>query len=137
MEADVVVLAGDIHAGVLGIEGARRQFPAALVSYVPGDHEFYQCKTAVKYYEFAGLGVPGIYSRVPIYEAAVRHGDTGWLVGNTSEDWSEAIARLVRDAALRERLAQAARDDAFENHPVRRLADQWWELLHQVTSIRA
>jgi len=39
--ADVVVLAGDIHVGVRGIEWARRQFPALPVIYVIGNHEFY------------------------------------------------------------------------------------------------
>jgi len=40
-DADVIVLAGDIHAGVQGIEWARRSFPLAPVVYVPGNHEFY------------------------------------------------------------------------------------------------
>jgi len=41
VESDVVVLAGDIHSGVLGVEWARRQFPSTPVIYVPGNHEFY------------------------------------------------------------------------------------------------
>jgi predicted phosphodiesterase len=40
-DADVVVLAGDIHVGVHGIEWARRRFPLTPVVYVPGNHEFY------------------------------------------------------------------------------------------------
>ena len=40
-EADVVVLAGDIHNGARGIEWARRQFPDIPVIYVPGNHEYY------------------------------------------------------------------------------------------------
>jgi predicted phosphodiesterase len=40
-DADVVVLAGDIHVGVKGIEWARRSFPAIPIVYVPGNHEFY------------------------------------------------------------------------------------------------
>lgn len=39
--ADIVVLAGDIHVGVHGIEWARRSFPLLPVVYVPGNHEFY------------------------------------------------------------------------------------------------
>lgn len=109
----------------------RLQLDLAWVP-LPGDHDFYHCKTAVKYYEFAGLGVPGIYSRVPIYESAVRHGETGWLVANTSEDWCEAITRLVRVGSLRASLAVAARVDAFANHSVRTAADQWWGLLRQI-----
>jgi predicted phosphodiesterase len=40
-EADIIVLAGDIHSGTRGVEWARRQFPITPVLYVPGNHEFY------------------------------------------------------------------------------------------------
>ncbi|HEV2271410.1 MAG TPA: metallophosphoesterase [Steroidobacteraceae bacterium] len=40
-EAEVIVLAGDIHSGTRGIEWARRQFPVIPILYVPGNHEFY------------------------------------------------------------------------------------------------
>ena len=40
-QADIVVLAGDIHSGTRGIEWARRQFPVTPILYVPGNHEFY------------------------------------------------------------------------------------------------
>jgi predicted phosphodiesterase len=40
-DADVIVLAGDIHVGVHGVEWARRNFPSSPVVYVPGNHEFY------------------------------------------------------------------------------------------------
>ena len=40
-DADVIVLAGDIHIGVRGLEWARQQFPATPIVYVAGNHEFY------------------------------------------------------------------------------------------------
>ena len=42
-EADVVVLAGDIHVGAAGVEWAIEMFPEHPVLYVPGNHEFYFC----------------------------------------------------------------------------------------------
>ena len=39
--ADVVVLAGDIHVGTAGLEWARQQFAGKPVVYVLGNHEFY------------------------------------------------------------------------------------------------
>jgi predicted phosphodiesterase len=39
--ADVVVLAGDIHKGVRGIEWARAAFADKPIIYVAGNHEFY------------------------------------------------------------------------------------------------
>ena len=40
-EADVVVLAGDIHEGTAGIRWARALFPDKPIVYVAGNHEFY------------------------------------------------------------------------------------------------
>jgi predicted phosphodiesterase len=40
-DADVVVLAGDIHVGVKGIGWARQSFSSIPIVYVPGNHEFY------------------------------------------------------------------------------------------------
>jgi hypothetical protein len=41
VDADVVVLAGDIHRGLKGIAWARKYFRITPVIYVPGNHEYY------------------------------------------------------------------------------------------------
>lgn len=41
VDADVVVLAGDIAPGTAGIDWAARQLPGRTVLYVAGNHEFY------------------------------------------------------------------------------------------------
>lgn len=41
MDAEVVVLAGDIDNGTRAIDWAESTFPASVVLYVPGNHEFY------------------------------------------------------------------------------------------------
>ena len=41
-DADVVVLAGDVHVGVKGRDWIKTQFPGKPVVYVLGNHEFYQ-----------------------------------------------------------------------------------------------
>lgn len=40
-EAEVVILAGDIHHGTEGLTWARRHFPEQMVIYVAGNHEYY------------------------------------------------------------------------------------------------
>jgi Icc-related predicted phosphoesterase len=42
VQADVVVLAGDIHVGIKGVAWARQEFPDVPVLYVPGNHEYYR-----------------------------------------------------------------------------------------------
>ena len=41
IDAEVVVLAGDIGRGAQGVEWANEAFPDTPVVYVPGNHEFY------------------------------------------------------------------------------------------------
>ncbi len=41
-EAEVVVLAGDIHEGIKGLRCARQTFPDKPIVYVAGNHEFYE-----------------------------------------------------------------------------------------------
>jgi Icc-related predicted phosphoesterase len=41
IQADVVVLAGDVHLGIKGLAWCRKQFPETPVIYVPGNHEYY------------------------------------------------------------------------------------------------
>jgi predicted phosphodiesterase len=40
-DADVVILAGDIHQGSEGIQWAKKHFPMQQVIYIMGNHEFY------------------------------------------------------------------------------------------------
>ncbi|MBH2018490.1 MAG: metallophosphoesterase [Burkholderiales bacterium] len=42
LAADVIVLAGDIHQGTLGMAWARQAFPGKPIIYVAGNHEFYK-----------------------------------------------------------------------------------------------
>lgn len=42
LQADVVVLAGDIHVGLKGLTWARAAFPERPVVYVAGNHEYYR-----------------------------------------------------------------------------------------------
>jgi len=41
VDADLVILAGDIHEGAAGVRWARKQFDCPVL-YVPGNHEYYQ-----------------------------------------------------------------------------------------------
>lgn len=41
VEADIIILAGDIHRKTEGLAWARQQFPRLPILYVPGNHEFY------------------------------------------------------------------------------------------------
>ena len=48
VDADVIVLAGDIWTGVRGIVWARQTWPDKEVVFVPGNHEFYRSEIGIE-----------------------------------------------------------------------------------------
>jgi len=67
INADVVVLAGDIHQGTAGVKWARQYCHDCPVIYVPGNHEFYKRKPLQ-----GGLGV---------WDLAFGVAGGGWIHG--------------------------------------------------------
>ena len=80
---------------------------------------FDQFKTDNKYREYAGCGIPGVYSRVSPFVESVQHGATGLLVENEPAEWIAALERMVRSPELRASIAAAASDDVRRNYDLR------------------
>ena len=109
------------------------------------DSAFNRCKSAIKTLDYAALGLAVLASDVPAYRGSLADpggaggdriagapngrapndrvrpdhaaADTigGMLVANTPAAWFDALSRLIRDAAMRRRLAGGARA-ALEAH---------------------
>ena len=77
---------------------ASRQWDVGLAPL--GDSLFENCKTNLKFREYAALGVPGIYSDVALYRSCVEDGITGLLCVNDPDAWVAAISRLLDDRDL-------------------------------------
>ena len=73
------------------------------------DTPFNRCKSALKALDYAALGVAILASERDVYRGSPADGTGGWLVADDSAAWFAAMARLVRDVALRRRLGDAAR----------------------------
>lgn len=69
-----------------------------------GDSMFENCKTNLKFREYAALGVTGVYSDVPLYRSCVEPDLTGLLCGNDPIAWVDALQRLLENATLRQRI---------------------------------
>ena len=80
---------------------------------------FDQFKTDNKYREYAGCGIPGVYSRVSPFVETVRHGATGLLVENEPAQWIAALEQMVQAPDLRSSIAASASDDVRRNYDLR------------------
>ena len=60
-----------------------------------------------------------------------RQGETGFLVREPA-DWEAALERLIGDAALRERVAAAARIEVEQRYSLERLGPQFVTVLQEV-----
>jgi len=99
------------------------------------DNRFNWTKSSIKYLEYSALGIPGVYSRLPAYEAAVRHGITGYLAGDNKE-WEIYLCRLIESPSLRAKLGQAAQQDAMHNWLLKDHAFEWREAYERALNSR-
>lgn len=81
-DADIVILAGDIHAGVQGLSWAAEHFAGTPILYVPGNHEFYgTAMPALRRQlenEAARLGIHLLDNRTLTLNGIRFHGTTLW-----------------------------------------------------------
>jgi glycosyltransferase involved in cell wall biosynthesis len=93
---------------------------------------FCEAKSELKFFEAALAGVPTVASPTGPYRRAIRDGDTG-LLADSAAAWEAAIGRLIGDAALRRRMAQAAYHDALRLFGPERRQENLAEVLAQLT----
>jgi len=89
---------------------------------------FDECKTSIKYREYGGCGIAGVYSSVPPYTDDVLDGRTGLLVDNRVDAWVAALERLVESPDLRRELAAQAKADIDRNFSQHASVRRWREI---------
>lgn len=79
------------------------------------DDEFNSGKSAIKYYEYAANGVPGVYSDTVVYRDTVKHAQTGFLAKNEDE-WFKYLEKLILNEDIRREIAIDAYKHVFEEY---------------------
>lgn len=93
------------------------------------DTFFNRYKSDIKFLDYSGWGLAGIYSQVPLYAQSVRHLETGYLAENTPTAWQETLERLIADPALRARMASQARAEVLATRSLAHCAPAWREAI--------
>lgn len=96
------------------------------------DTYFNRFKSDIKFLDYSALGIPGIYSKVPIYADTIRHLETGYLADNTPEEWSKGLEMLLADGVLRQRLASGAQEYVFSSRTLQFSATNWRNALFSI-----
>jgi len=96
------------------------------------DTYFNRSKSDIKYLDYSALGIPGIYSAVPAYQATIQHMDTGYLVDNTPTAWAEALERMLGEDDLRERLASQAQEHVFSTRTLEHCGRAWNDAIRSI-----
>jgi glycosyltransferase involved in cell wall biosynthesis len=84
------------------------------------DTPFEQAKFPFKLLQYLALGVPAVSARVGTAASVIRNGQNGLLAGD-AESWRDALERLIADAHLRKRLAQAGRETVRQQYTLERV----------------
>lgn len=100
------------------------------------ENVFTRCKSDIKFLDYSALGIPGIYSRGPVYGKTVRHLETGFLADNDSESWMKAFELMLTDDALRQEIAKKARKYTFSTRTLQQCAVQWREAIFSIVERR-
>lgn len=79
------------------------------------DDAFAAGKSPIKALQYAACGVPCIASPIGATREIVKNGETG-LTATTSDEWRDAILRLIDGTAERNSLGETARRMFLENH---------------------
>lgn len=122
--------------GKIGYEWLSDVWPNinADISIAPlEDTEFNRRKTPIKWMESAMIPAAFIGSNIPPFTDIVKDGETGLLVNNTSDDWYEALEKLINNRKLRKQLADNARKEV-EEHTIE---NNWHKLKNLVEEIVA
>ncbi len=115
--------ARDLAAGDVGI------------AWIPDD-PWSRGKCGLKVLQYMAAGLPVLANPVGVHAEMVRHGETGFLA-SSAEQWRDSVARLVNDAALRQRMGQAGRWRLEACYSVSSGARAWLELLQRLEGRRA
>ena len=87
---------------------------------------FNAAKSALKFLEYAALGLPGIFSAVGEYREVINHRQNGLLAtSNSPQEWEELIVELASSESLRRKLAATARQQTVDHHLIANKASTW------------
>jgi hypothetical protein len=100
------------------------------VALIPlGETRFDACKSAIKWFDYAALGIPVLCSDVPPYADVIVDGVDGRLLPNDADAWLAALRELRAEPGAAWRLAQQAARTVASRHTPAHTTAAWADAL--------
>lgn len=97
------------YMDILSLQGAMASVDLNVVALQDNDFTF--CKSELKFFEAAIVETPTIATATPVFDAAIEHGRSGFLVSD--HDWSGALTSALAELeGSSGRIGKVARDVA-------------------------
>ena len=107
-----------------------------VVAAIPlDDSPFSNCKSAIKWFDYAEAGIPTLTSKLPPYADVIDDRRTGLLVANTTAAWHAALCHALDDECWRLEVAQAARAQVRAHHHAGLTQAAWQRALERALAL--
>lgn len=97
------------------------------------DNKFNRSKSAIKYFEYSAMGIPGVYADLPPYSVVVREGYNG-LLAQTPDQWYEKLRLLIDDGNLRQLITQKAQESIKAHWLMSKHSLEWLETYNKISN---
>lgn len=91
-------------------------------------NDFTKCKSDMKFLDFTGLGIPGVYPDFAPFEN-VRANNAGLMVG---DDWKSALSLMIESPAKRKEILNSAMDYLINYRNLKIQIKQWKNVLNNL-----
>jgi len=86
----------------------------------------------LKWMQHSALGIPGVYSDLPMYQKLCTNDVDGFLVA--PGHWHEPLEALVQDADLRKRISIKCLQNV-QKHGINKTAGNWLSAWQQILAL--
>jgi glycosyltransferase involved in cell wall biosynthesis len=94
--------------------------------------EFTDCKSDIKFLDYAALNMPGVYSKTPAYKNSVVHKKTGMLARNETDEWVQNLEQLIESRTLREEIGSQAKEYVLSKRILKKNVFKWRDALEKI-----
>ena len=98
------------------------------------DNLFNRCKSPIKLFEYASLGVPAIFSKITPYSSIIKHGKNGLSASNL-EEWENCMLQLIENPSLRYEIAHEAQNTVRKDWLLSQHAQEWNKTYRKIINL--